>query len=166
MKIIKKRTIIKRRGSVFFFARSISNWGFKRLTKVHVEFEEDLIPLKNSDGVFLYTGLHKSLWETTGVLSALHHNGLPIPLVGMGDNLIKGKFFVSLAKRTGSLFLVKRGKTRRELVESAQMLNLPAALQFCLDTGATPWLIVGPYFNEEEWQGLIDYLAGDASTDY
>lgn len=123
MKIIKKRTIIKRRGSVFFFARSISNWGFRRLTKVHVEFEEDLIPLKNSNGVFLYTGLHKSLWETTGVLSALHHNGLPIPLVGMGDNLIKGKFFISLAKRTGSLFLVKRGKTRREIVESAQMLK-------------------------------------------
>lgn len=123
MELEKKRTIIKRRGSIFFFARSISNWGFKKLTKVHVEFDETLSPLKKSNGVFLYAGLHKSLWETTGILSALHHNKLPIPLVGMGDNLIKGKFFISLAKRTGSLFIVKRGKTRREIVESAQMLK-------------------------------------------
>ncbi len=123
MDIVKKRVIIKRRGSVFFFARSISNWGFKRLTKVHVEFEENLASVKTPNNIFLYTGLHKSLWETTGILSALHHNKLPIPLVGMGDNLIKGKLFVNLAKRTGTLFLVKRGKTRRELVESAQMLK-------------------------------------------
>ncbi len=123
MEIEKKRSLIKRRGSVFFLARSISNWGYHRLTNVKTEFSEDLQKYKNEGAVFLYTGFHRSLWETTGVLSALHHYKLPIPLVGMGDNLIKGKFFVSLAKRTGSLFIVKRGKSRREVVESAKLLK-------------------------------------------
>lgn len=56
------------------------------------------------------------------MLSALYLNKLPIPVVGMGDNLIKGKLFVTLAKNT-SVFLVKRGRTRREIVESAKELK-------------------------------------------
>ncbi|MEN9841657.1 MAG: hypothetical protein RL376_1457, partial [Verrucomicrobiota bacterium] len=37
--------------------------------------------------------------------------------------------------------------------------TLPTALQLCLDSGATPWIVVGPYFDEDEWKGLIEYLA-------
>lgn len=122
MKILPKRQILKRRGIIFFLARTISNWGYKRLTKAHVEFESDLAELKEKGAVFLYTGLHRSLWETSGMLSALDDNTLPIPVVGMGDNLVRGKLFVTLAKNT-SVFLVKRGKTRREIVESAQELR-------------------------------------------
>ncbi len=122
MEILPKRQILKRRGITFFLARLISNWGYKNLTKAHVEFNVDLLDLKQKGSVFLYTGLHRSLWETTGMLSALNMNKLPIPIVGMGDNLIKGKLFVTLAKNT-SVFLVKRGKTRREIVESAKELR-------------------------------------------
>ncbi len=122
MDILTKKEILKRRGVAFFLARSISNWGYKNLTKVHVEFNSDLRDLKKNKSVFLYTGLHRSLWETTGMLSALYFNKLPIPVVGMGDNLIKGKLFVTLAKNT-SVFLVKRGSTRREIVESAKELK-------------------------------------------
>jgi len=122
MKILPKRKILKRRGIIFFLARAISNWGYKRLTNVHVEFESDLAALKENGAVFLYTGLHRSLWETSGILSALHYNKLPIPVVGMGDNLVRGKLFVTLAKNT-SVFLVKRGKTRKEIVESARELR-------------------------------------------
>ena len=122
MKVLPKRQILKRRGVTFFLARLISNWGYKSLTKAHVEFDVDLLALKEKGSVFLYTGLHRSLWETTGMLSALNMNKLPIPIVGMGDNLIKGKLFVTLAKNT-SVFLVKRGKTRREIVESAKELR-------------------------------------------
>ncbi len=122
MKILPKRKILKKRGITFFLARIISNWGYKNLTKAHVEFNEDLLSLKQLGSVFLYTGLHRSLWETTGMLSALNFKKLPIPVVGMGDNLIKGKLFVTLAKNT-SVFLVKRGKTRREIVESAKELR-------------------------------------------
>ncbi|MEN8221616.1 MAG: 1-acyl-sn-glycerol-3-phosphate acyltransferase [Acidobacteriota bacterium] len=122
MKVLPKRQILKRRGFTFLLARLISNWGYKNLTKAHVEFEEDLLDLKKRGSVLLYTGFHRSLWETTGMLSALNLNKLPIPIVGMGDNLIKGKLFVTLAKNT-SIFLVKRGKTRREIVESAKELR-------------------------------------------
>ncbi len=48
----------------------------------------------------------------------------------------------------------------------ADVFCLPTALQLCKESRATPWLIVGPYMDEEEWKGLIDYLAGDASTKY
>ena len=122
MEILPKREILKRRGLIFFVARIISNWGYRNLTKAHVEFKKDLIDLKQKGSVFLYNGFHRSLWETTGMLSALNLNKLPIPVVGMGDNLIKGKLFVTLAKNT-SVFLVKRGKTRREIVESAKELR-------------------------------------------
>lgn len=122
MELLPKREILKRRGLIFFVARIISNWGYRSLTNAHVEFEEDLINLKQKGSVFLYNGFHRSLWETTGMLSALNLNKLPIPVVGMGDNLIKGKLFVTLAKNT-SVFLVKRGKTRREIVESAKELR-------------------------------------------
>ena len=122
MDILTKKEILRRRGFAFFLARTISNWGYKNLTKAHVEFETDLLDLKKNNSVFLYTGLHRSLWETTGMLSALYLNKLPIPVVGMGDNLIKGKLFVTLAKNT-SVFLVKRGRTRREIVESAKELK-------------------------------------------
>jgi len=122
MEILPKREILKRRGFTFFLARSISNWGYKNLTKAHVEFAQNLTDLKNRGSAFLYTGFHRSLWETSGMLSALDKNGLQIPVVGMGDNLIKGKLFVTLAKNT-SIFLVKRGKSRREIVESARELK-------------------------------------------
>jgi len=122
MELLSKREILKRRGLTFFMARLISNWGYKNLTKAHVEFEKDLIALKQKGPVFLYNGFHRSLWETTGMLSALNLSKLHIPVVGMGDNLIKGKLFVTLAKNT-SVFLVRRGKTRREIVESAKELR-------------------------------------------
>ena len=122
MEILKKRNVLKKRGIVFFFARIISNWGYRRLTHAHVEFAEDLKSLKKMASVFLYTGLHRSLWETSGMLSALYYSKLPVPVVGMGDNLIKGKLFVTLAKNT-SVFLVKRGKTRKEIVDSAKELK-------------------------------------------
>jgi len=122
MDILPKKEILRRRGFAFFIARSISNWGYKRLTKAHVEFSKDILDLKKQNSVFLYSGLHRSLWETTGMLSALDFSGLPIPVVGMGDNLIKGKLFVTLAKNT-SAFLVKRGSTRREIVASAKELK-------------------------------------------
>ena len=37
--------------------------------------------------------------------------------------------------------------------------TLPTALPLCMDSGATPWIVVGPYFDEDEWRGLIEYLA-------
>ncbi len=37
--------------------------------------------------------------------------------------------------------------------------KLPTALRMCRDAGADPWLIVGSYFDESEWLGLMEYLA-------
>ena len=45
--------------------------------------------------------------------------------------------------------------------------KLPQALQLCKETGAMPWLNIGIYMSEVEWQGLIEYLAApyDPATD-
>jgi hypothetical protein len=48
----------------------------------------------------------------------------------------------------------------------APELHLPSALALSKQVGADPWLIVGPYMNEAEWSGLIEYLAGPAGTPY
>lgn len=44
--------------------------------------------------------------------------------------------------------------------------GLPTALATVRRAGGTPWLIVGNCFNEEEWLGLIEYLAGPTGTQY
>jgi 1-acyl-sn-glycerol-3-phosphate acyltransferase len=87
-----------------------------------VENPTDLKTLKKNHSVFLYVGLHKSLWETTGILSCIHFQGLPIPYIGMGDNLLRGKFYQKLTEKAG-VFLVKRAKTRKEIIESSTKLK-------------------------------------------
>ena len=115
-------TITDRRNWVFSVAKFFGLWGYKSLAKPHVEFHEDLEALKKEGAVFLYTGLHKSLWETTGLLAALYLKKLEIPHVGMGDNLVRGRFFQSLVRKAG-VFLIKRAQTRKEIVESAKALK-------------------------------------------
>ena len=117
-----KKEITSRNNLVFLVARSLFTWGTKHLARCHVDIHDSIKKLKQENGVFLYAGLHKSLWESTATLSTLYLNKLPIPYPGMGDNLIKGKFFQSISKKVG-LFLVKRPKTRREIIESAKMLK-------------------------------------------
>ena len=44
--------------------------------------------------------------------------------------------------------------------------SLPTALAFARTTGALPWLIVNPSFDEAEWRNLIEYLAGPPTSPY
>ena len=44
--------------------------------------------------------------------------------------------------------------------------GLPAALALARACGATPWLIVHPSFDEAEWRGLAEYLAGPPESPY
>ncbi|MCX7847827.1 MAG: hypothetical protein N2595_07350, partial [bacterium] len=44
--------------------------------------------------------------------------------------------------------------------------KLPTALRFCRLVGSTPWLIVGPFMDEQDWLDLLEYLAGPAGTTY
>jgi hypothetical protein len=37
--------------------------------------------------------------------------------------------------------------------------NLPKFLPLCRDLGTIPWLLISPSFSEDEWRGLIEYLA-------
>ncbi|MCW5881218.1 MAG: hypothetical protein KIS91_09845 [Anaerolineae bacterium] len=54
---------------------------------------------------------------------------------------------------------------KRGLVGAAN-LHLPAALALARDAGARPWLIVHPAFDEAEWLGLMEYLAGPPNSPY
>lgn len=117
------KEIVKRNPLIFYIAKSISNIGYKLFSRNHIEDPHHIGTYRNDkQAVFFFVGLHKSLWETTGVLSAFHSRQLPIPYVGMGDNLIKGRFFQTLSMRAG-IFLVKRAKTPREIMESSKKLK-------------------------------------------
>ena len=116
------KKINKRNKLIYSIAKFFAIWGYKHLAKPHEEIHNDLKKLKDKNSVFLYTGLHKSLWETTGVITSLHLNNLPIPFVGMGDNLVRGKFFQNLVKKAG-VFLIKRANKRRDIVKSAESLK-------------------------------------------
>ncbi|HUK12435.1 MAG TPA: 1-acyl-sn-glycerol-3-phosphate acyltransferase [Thermoanaerobaculaceae bacterium] len=112
-----------RRNVYFVIAKTICLLGHRFLVRPHVELDGALPELRRrGDSVFLYCGLHKSLWETSGVMPPLYFAGLPLPYVGMGDNLIKGRVFQAMSKRLGT-FLVQRPNTRREMLESARRLR-------------------------------------------
>ncbi len=105
-------------------AKFLGTAGYKLWSRPHLELAADLEELKKKSAVFLYVSLHKSLWETTGIMIALHlrFKNLQIPYAGMGDNLVKGRFFQSIAKKIG-VFLVKRAGSRKEILESAKKLK-------------------------------------------
>jgi 1-acyl-sn-glycerol-3-phosphate acyltransferase len=112
-----------RRNVFFFIAKSLTLLGHRFLARPHIEMDSELIPLRQGGrAVFVYCGLHKSLWETTGVLAPVYLSGLPVPYVGMGDNLVKGRVFQAMSKRIGT-FLVRRPTNRREMAESARKLR-------------------------------------------
>lgn len=119
---LAKEEIVRRNIFVYLWAKFVSNAGYRIFSRSHVENPFDLRKLKKENAVFLYTGLHKSLWETSGVLSSIYLQKMPIPFTGMGDNLVKGKFFQRLASKAG-VFLVKRAKTRSEVLESSKKLK-------------------------------------------
>ncbi|NCO68960.1 MAG: hypothetical protein GW878_00335 [Acidobacteria bacterium] len=112
-----------RNNPVFWATSFVCVLGHRFLVRPHVEMNEGIIPLRRSgNAVFLYCGLHRSLWETTGAVTPLHLARMPLPYVAMGDNLIHGKFFQNLSKKIGC-FLVERPKTRRDIVHSAVKLR-------------------------------------------
>ncbi len=112
-----------RRNPVFFTARSLAQFGHHFLATPHVEMDEETVRLRRLDGnVYFYVGLHRSLWETSGVQVPLLYAGLPLPYVGMGDNLVKGRLFTALSKRVGT-FVIHRPQTRRETLVSARKLR-------------------------------------------
>lgn len=43
---------------------------------------------------------------------------------------------------------------------------LPTLLTLAHESGGTPWLVVNAAFREDEWLGLVEYLAGPAGTYY
>jgi hypothetical protein len=112
-----------RRNLFFLIAKAISLLGHRFLVRPHVEMDGEVVAVRQRGGaVYLYCGLHKSLWETSGVLPPLFLAHLPLPYVGMGDNLVKGRLFQTLGKKIGT-FLVRRPANRRETLESARRLR-------------------------------------------
>lgn len=112
-----------RRNVYYLLAKTIVLLGHRLLVHPHVEMDPDIRTVKRRGGaVYLYCGLHKSLWETSGVLPPLFHAGLPVPYVGMGDNLVKGRLFQNLSRKIGA-FPVRRPSSRREVLESARKLR-------------------------------------------
>ncbi|MCX6579886.1 MAG: 1-acyl-sn-glycerol-3-phosphate acyltransferase [Candidatus Aminicenantes bacterium] len=119
---LEKEEIVRRDLLVYLWAKFVSNTGYRFFSRPHLENPYDLKKLKKENAVFLYTALHKSLWETSGVMSSIYFQKLPPPYIGMGDNLVKGKLFQKLAGKTGA-FLVKRPQTRKDVLESSKKLK-------------------------------------------
>jgi len=113
--------------------------GLRFLSRTHESISPRLFALQKQGYRFLYIGLHKSLWETSGVQTVLHRNRLPVPYAAMGDNLVRGRFFQAIAKRMG-IFLVKRAQGRQGLLESAASLKreLKAHIRAAVDVMIFP----------------------------
>lgn len=122
MVVLPYEEIISRKSIAFRLAKFFAVWGYRHLGNSHVESHTELLKLKESGAHLFFAGLHKSLWETTGILAAINEAKIPIPITGMGDNLIRGAFFEKMAQRCGA-FIIKRARTRSELIESARALK-------------------------------------------
>ncbi len=129
-----------RHNPFFWTAKNIALLGHRFLAHPHIEMAEEVRALKRRvEPVLLYCGLHKSLWETTGVLPPLYLEGIPLPYTAMGDNLVHGKLFRYLSKQVGTFF-VQRPANRREMLESARKLrdDVMSFLAHGLDVMAFP----------------------------
>ena len=115
-------SVTRRSPLIYGTAVVLLRLGLRFLSRTHEEIPKRMFTLKKEGYRFIYVGLHKSLWETSGVQTVLHRNRLPVPYAAMGDNLVRGRFFQSIAKRMG-IFLVKRASGRRGLLESATLLK-------------------------------------------
>ncbi len=115
-------SVTRRNTLIYTSAVILSRFGTRFLSNTHEEISPEIFALHKQGYRFLYIGLHKSLWETTGVQSIIHRNHLNVPYAAMGDNLIRGRFYQAIAKRSG-LFLVKRASGRQGLLESAASLK-------------------------------------------
>lgn len=112
-----------RRNAFYWSARLVARIAQRTLASVRVDLDPEIARLRRGGGVALfYVGLHKSLWETTGLLVPLYEAGLPVPYVGMGDNLVHGRVFQAISKRIGT-FLIQRPTGRRATIESARRLR-------------------------------------------
>jgi 1-acyl-sn-glycerol-3-phosphate acyltransferase len=115
--------LVTRRGPLIYgTAVVLLRIGLRLLTRTHEEISPRLFTLKREGFTCIYIGLHKSLWETSGIQTVLHRNRLFAPYAAMGDNLVRGRFFQAIAKRLG-IFLVKRATGRQGLLESAAALK-------------------------------------------
>lgn len=75
------------------------------------------------DTSYLYISNHRDiLLDTTLLNSCLFENGLVMTASAIGDNLVKKSFLRVLAKVNRN-FLVKRGLTPREMLESSKLLS-------------------------------------------
>jgi 1-acyl-sn-glycerol-3-phosphate acyltransferase len=122
MKRQSQKSITRRDPLIYGTAVVLLRLGLRFLSRTHEEISPRLFALQRQGYRFLYVGLHKSLWETSGVQTVLHRNRLPVPYVAMGDNLVRGRFFQAVAKKMG-IFLVKRAIGRQGLLESAAALK-------------------------------------------
>jgi len=122
MKRSELSSVTRRNPLIYGSAAIVSGLGIRFLSNTHQEISPDIFTLHQQGYRFLYVGLHKSLWETTGVQSVILRNHLNVPYAAMGDNLIRGRFYQAIAKRSG-LFLVKRASGRQGLLESAASLK-------------------------------------------
>ena len=107
---------------IFRLARWIAVFGYRKLGDPVAAIPPDLTIMKGRGDAFLYIGLHKSLWETSGALAPLHLEGLPIPFIGMGDNLVHGRWIHALASRCG-VFPIIRPHDRASMILSARTLK-------------------------------------------
>ena len=122
MKRRRKSHVPPRHPLIFGMVRRFGIWGFRLWCRPHLELDPGLKDAAAKGGVFLYAALHKSLWETTGIQVALTLSGMDVPWVGMGDNLVRGRFFQGLVERAGG-FLIRRPRNRRDLIASAIQLR-------------------------------------------
>lgn len=134
MKRQSKTSVTRRNPIIYGTAVVLLRLGLRLLSRTHEEISRRLFTLQGQGYRFLYIGLHKSLWETSGVQTVLHRNRLPVPYAAMGDNLVRGRFFQAIAKRMG-IFLVKRARGRQGLLESAASLKreLKSHIQAAVD---------------------------------
>jgi 1-acyl-sn-glycerol-3-phosphate acyltransferase len=122
MKRQSNSSVTRRNPLIYGTAVVLLRLGLRFLSRTHEEIPSQLHALQHQGYRFLYIGLHKSLWETSGVQTVLHRNHLSVPYAAMGDNLVRGRFFQAIAKRLG-IFLVKRARGRQGLLESAAALK-------------------------------------------
>ncbi len=114
------------------------------------------------DEFLIYDPAQPALGLNAPALQALHDfDGGALRLWSGQTNTEWGTSLDSWTSREGqskNTWAANNGRT------TGPSVNLPLGLSICEQTDMTPWLIVGPYFNEQELLGLMEFLAGPSGS--
>lgn len=102
---------IKNRGHLYKLTRTLCYNIFNRTKNINIEIPDKTLEIMLSEDRKIYSGLHKSMWETIGIPVILDMKKVKVPYIVVAKTLI-GTPFRSITEHLGIIFVDTNNKIK------------------------------------------------------